>query len=187
MGHRSNPMTIAHKASYGGQLIKWGSFDPLELVRFVEQMEKLIYLKPWWPNECLREFLKEFSFSKNNVLAVSREIRDGTKVFLAIQLAKDVLRGGNIDLVDRSAMKTSLEMLEVGLPPMREVGCASNFRGKIMMQNWAIKQSKCYELGVNNEITTLRAQYLDMLPYDMPLPTASISSTHSDITNIQLG
>ncbi|MFQ6646357.1 hypothetical protein Gotur_020223 [Gossypium turneri] len=44
---------------------------------------------------------------------VSRDMRGGTKVLSAIQLAENVPYGKNIDLVDQSATKTSLEMLEV--------------------------------------------------------------------------
>ncbi|KAH1046644.1 hypothetical protein J1N35_037428 [Gossypium stocksii] len=69
-------------------------------------------------------------------------MRDRTKLLPAIQLAKDVSCSGNNDLVDRSAMKTPLKMLEiqkidvkpievsVRLPPMREVGCASDLGEK---------------------------------------------------------
>ncbi|MBA0660230.1 hypothetical protein Goklo_012272 [Gossypium klotzschianum] len=42
---------------------------------------------------------------------VSRDTRDGTKVLLVIQLAKDVPCGWDIDLVYDSATKTPLEML----------------------------------------------------------------------------
>ncbi|KAK5794174.1 hypothetical protein PVK06_035383 [Gossypium arboreum] len=76
------------------------------------------------------------------VVPVSRDMRDRTKVLPVIQLAKDVSCGGNNDLVDRNATKTPLKMLEVqktdakpievsvGLPPMREVGCASDLGEK---------------------------------------------------------
>ncbi|KAK5817382.1 hypothetical protein PVK06_022306 [Gossypium arboreum] len=46
------------------------------------------------------------------IVSMSRDTRNGTIVLSAIQLAKDVLCGGNIDFPDRSATKTSLEMLE---------------------------------------------------------------------------
>ncbi|KAK5774760.1 hypothetical protein PVK06_042616 [Gossypium arboreum] len=42
MGLRSKPVTIEHKMSHRGQLIKYGSFDLLDLARFVELMEKNI-------------------------------------------------------------------------------------------------------------------------------------------------
>ncbi|MBA0678850.1 hypothetical protein Goari_020169, partial [Gossypium aridum] len=43
----SKPVTNAHKTFHGGQLIKWGSFDPLKLAQFMEHMKKPIYLKHW--------------------------------------------------------------------------------------------------------------------------------------------
>ncbi|MBA0805293.1 hypothetical protein Gohar_004817 [Gossypium harknessii] len=54
-GCESKSVTNAQSSSYGGKLIKWGSFDPLTLARFVEHVEKPIYLKPWWPSEALME------------------------------------------------------------------------------------------------------------------------------------
>ncbi|MBA0772564.1 hypothetical protein Gotri_007911 [Gossypium trilobum] len=51
----SKSVTNAQSSSYGGKLIKWGSFDPLTLARFVEHVEKPIYLKPWWLSEALME------------------------------------------------------------------------------------------------------------------------------------
>lgn len=54
--------------------------------------------------------------------------------------------GENINLVNQSANETLMEMVEVqqsdmkpvelllGLPPMREVGCATNFVGQVVMQ-----------------------------------------------------
>ncbi|MBA0599988.1 hypothetical protein Gorai_006187 [Gossypium raimondii] len=79
---------------------------------------------------------------KQCVVSVSLDMRDGTKVLPAIQLVKDVPCGENNDLVDRSATKTLLKMLEVQkidvkpievsieLPPMREIGCALDFGEK---------------------------------------------------------
>ncbi|KAH1072958.1 hypothetical protein J1N35_025286 [Gossypium stocksii] len=52
-GYGSNPVTNVQRASYGGQLFKWGSFDPLELARFMEHVDKPIYLKPRWPIKAL--------------------------------------------------------------------------------------------------------------------------------------
>ncbi|MBA0562450.1 hypothetical protein Golob_007493 [Gossypium lobatum] len=46
------------------------------------------------------------------VVLVSQGIKGKMKVLLAIQLAKDILYGRNINLIDMSAMQTHLEMLE---------------------------------------------------------------------------
>ncbi|KAH1046913.1 hypothetical protein J1N35_037697 [Gossypium stocksii] len=52
-GCDSKHMTNIHKPSYGGELITWGSFNPVELARFVERMKKSIYLKPWWSSDTI--------------------------------------------------------------------------------------------------------------------------------------
>ncbi|MBA0701790.1 hypothetical protein Goari_027403 [Gossypium aridum] len=52
---------------------------------------------------------------------VNRDMRGGTKVLSAIQLAENVPYGKNIDLVDQSVTKTSLEMLEVQKINMKPV------------------------------------------------------------------
>ncbi|KAH1121417.1 hypothetical protein J1N35_004577 [Gossypium stocksii] len=74
------------------------------------------------------------------------DMRGGTKVLSAIQLAEDVHCGKNINLIDWSAIEAPLERLEVrqtdvkpiessmGLSVIREMGCASNFRRKVVMQ-----------------------------------------------------
>ncbi|KAK5845465.1 hypothetical protein PVK06_001652 [Gossypium arboreum] len=81
------------------------------------------------------------------LILVGRDKKGRTKVLLTIQLVEGVHGGKHIDLIDqRSATKIPLEMIErqktgmkpveplVGLPPMREVNCASNFGRKIVMQ-----------------------------------------------------
>lgn len=73
------------------------------------------------------------------MVSISRDEKGGTKILFAIELAEDVSYGRNIDFVDRTTMETLLGMLMVGqtdmkpvkllveLPPMRRVGCASDF------------------------------------------------------------
>ncbi|KAH1107577.1 hypothetical protein J1N35_011345 [Gossypium stocksii] len=79
------------------------------------------------------------------IVSVSHDEKGRTKVFSTIQLVKNVHYGKNIDLVNQSA-KGPLEILEVQqtdvkptelsvrLQPMRDVGCASNFVGKVVVQ-----------------------------------------------------
>ncbi|MBA0854316.1 hypothetical protein Goshw_029060 [Gossypium schwendimanii] len=51
-GRSSKPMTIAPNASYGGLLLRWGSFGPRELARFNVILEKPVRLKhDWLDNE----------------------------------------------------------------------------------------------------------------------------------------
>lgn len=92
------------------------------------------------------------------LMLVSRDMRGETNVLSAIQLVENVHYGNNIDLVDWSAKETTLEMLEgqqtdikpielsVGLPPKKEVGCASDF-GESDDASWTIETSKCNDLG----------------------------------------
>ncbi|KAK5836735.1 hypothetical protein PVK06_012535 [Gossypium arboreum] len=49
-GQNSKPVTIAPNASDGGLLFRWGSFGPRELAQFKELLEKLVKLKPDWPD-----------------------------------------------------------------------------------------------------------------------------------------
>ncbi|KAA3474151.1 integrase [Gossypium australe] len=74
----------------------------------------------------------------------------GTKLHFStvvtVQLVEDVHYGKNMDSIDQSYKETPLEILEVqktdmkpiessmGLPHMKEVGCASDLRGKVVMQ-----------------------------------------------------
>ncbi|KAH1047202.1 hypothetical protein J1N35_037986 [Gossypium stocksii] len=83
------------------------------------------------------------------MVLVSYDEKGGTKVLSAIQLAKDVLCGRNIDLIELCATKTPLEMIEaqktymkpveslVALPAMKEVGCASNFVSEVVIPELA--------------------------------------------------
>lgn len=52
-GRGLKPVTIKHRMSHIGQLVKWGSFDPHELVLFMEPVNMPIYLKHWWPSRTL--------------------------------------------------------------------------------------------------------------------------------------
>ncbi|MBA0879402.1 hypothetical protein Goshw_000231 [Gossypium schwendimanii] len=87
--------------------------------------------------------------------------KGGTKVLSVIQLVEGVHGRNNIESVYRSALAAPLEMLEgrkidmnpvdllVGLPPMRDVGCASNFGGTVMIQNGQLKRVKATSERVN--------------------------------------
>lgn len=83
---------------------------------------------------------------------VGRDKKNGTKVLSSIQPADDVHCGKNIYLVDQNAKETPLKILEgqqtdmkliklsMRLPPMKEVGCASNFVRKVVMQTRQINK-----------------------------------------------
>ncbi|KAK5817512.1 hypothetical protein PVK06_022436 [Gossypium arboreum] len=49
-GQSLKPMTIAPNAFIGCLLFRWGSFDPQELARFSKLLDKLVRLKPGWPD-----------------------------------------------------------------------------------------------------------------------------------------
>ncbi|KAH1032775.1 hypothetical protein J1N35_044949 [Gossypium stocksii] len=69
--------------------------------------------------------------------------------------AEDILYGRNIDSIDRNVKEAPLKMLvgqktdmkpvesSTRLPPMREVGYASDFRGKLVIQTGKLR--RCYK------------------------------------------
>ncbi|KAK5842291.1 hypothetical protein PVK06_004629 [Gossypium arboreum] len=82
-------------------------------------------------------------------------MRIGINVLSTIQLVKDVSYGSNIDLVERNATKTFSKILEawqtymkpvepsVGLPPIRDVSCASDFRGALLKVLKQVSRGAC--------------------------------------------
>ncbi|KAH1055884.1 hypothetical protein J1N35_033949 [Gossypium stocksii] len=93
-------------------------------------------------------------YSRTTMCCAGESRHEGrTKVLSAIQPAKDVYEGKNIDSIDlRSATKTLLGILEgqqtnmkpvellERLPLKKEVACASDFEGKVVMQTEQLRQ-----------------------------------------------
>ncbi|MBA0737957.1 hypothetical protein Gogos_011374, partial [Gossypium gossypioides] len=49
-GQTTKPVTMAQDAPHGGLSIRWRTFNPRELARFKELLEKPVRLKPGWPD-----------------------------------------------------------------------------------------------------------------------------------------
>ncbi|KAH1031547.1 hypothetical protein J1N35_043721, partial [Gossypium stocksii] len=124
------------KAKGSQQIDKWKDKEDFEVIHlddydfvlglnFFDRINAL--LVPFVDCICILDTHK-----RQCVVSMSHDEKGGTKDFLAIKLVVDVHCEKNIDSVDRSVTKTSLEMLEVrqtdvkpvelsmGLQPMRE-------------------------------------------------------------------
>ncbi|MBA0683479.1 hypothetical protein Goari_025134 [Gossypium aridum] len=117
------------------------------LIEFVLRKDKFESSKPKEKGNGLhivRDYLKQFMFLaiKGDDVPEKVPLKIGSILSFvkAKKVAKDVSCGGNIDLVDWSATKTPSKIymkpieLLVEILPIRDVGYASDFGGKLVMQ-----------------------------------------------------